>query len=75
MSQKGWKATSGFTVILPGGCWDTLLTMRERAESTSKEQLENRALELSYQEAQEEAEVTICSDQRLSQCPNGHKLL
>lgn len=46
-------------MILPGGCWDTLLTMREIPESSSKEQLENRALEeLSCQEAQEEAEVT-----------------
>lgn len=45
-------------MIFPGGCWDTLLTGRGTPESTSKEQLENRTLELSYQEAREEAEVT-----------------
>lgn len=46
-SSQG-SAALGFTVIFPGGCRDTLLTVGETPENTSKEQLENRTLELSY---------------------------
>lgn len=47
--------------------------MRETPESTSKEKLENRALELSYQEAWEEADVT--QPVQIRDLHNAHKLL